>query len=155
MLSKRGYSFESPLKREIARDIKEKLCYVAAGNIFCVVRLFAAYNCWMFLINILSPFFKTFFRTQKFCTSRLIEFNEETSRSGSSPSSLEKSYELPDGQIIKIGSERFRCPEALFQPSHITCEFDGIHNLIYSSVMTCDVDFRKELYSKIVLCGGQ
>merc|ERR1712238_120416 len=31
----------------------------------------------------------------------------------------EKFYELPDGNIITVGSERFRCPEVLFQPSFI------------------------------------
>ena len=28
-------------------------------------------------------------------------------------------YKLPDGQVVDIGIERFRCPEALFQPSLI------------------------------------
>ena len=38
----------------------------------------------------------------------------------SSSSSLEKSYKLPDGcKEITIGNERFRCPEALFQPSFL------------------------------------
>lgn len=32
-------------------------------------------------------------------------------------SDLDKSYTLPDGSQITLGSERFQCPEALFQPS--------------------------------------
>ncbi|KRX32589.1 actin, partial [Trichinella sp. T9] len=34
---------------------------------------------------------------------------------------LNTSYQLPDGHVIKIGSERFRCPEALFQPLLLRC----------------------------------
>ena len=30
-----------------------------------------------------------------------------------------KTHELPDGQVITIGNQRFRCPEALFKPMMI------------------------------------
>merc|ERR1711879_583567 len=47
---------------------------------------------------------------------------------------LEKQYELPDGVILEIGAERFRCAEVLFQPQLIGRENPGIHQLTYNSV---------------------
>jgi len=66
----------------------------------------------------------------------------------------ERTYELPDGNIITVGNERFRCPEVLFQPHFIGKEASGIHDTTFQSIMKCDVDIRKDLYSNIVLSGG-
>jgi actin-related protein len=66
----------------------------------------------------------------------------------------ETSYELPDGQVITIGNERFRCPETLFKPHFIGMESTGIHKATYDSIMKCDVDIREDLYGNTVLTGG-
>merc|ERR1712141_120432 len=82
-----------------------------------------------------------------------LDFDTEMKES-SETSDKEKTYELPDGNIITVGSERFRCPEVLFQPSLLGKESLGIHRLAYDSIMGCDVDIRRELYRNTVLSGG-
>lgn len=65
-----------------------------------------------------------------------------------------ESYTLPDGQVITIGNERFRCPEALFQPAFLDMASVGVHEALYSSVMKCDIDLRRQFLCNIVLSGG-
>ncbi|KAL4451638.1 hypothetical protein ABPG75_007300 [Micractinium tetrahymenae] len=80
-------------------------------------------------------------------------------------------YELPDGQEIAIGTDRFAIPEVLFNPLLLPNNYptaaaalkaaggsaealQGIHHLANEVINKCDVDIRKDLYGGIVLTGG-
>jgi actin-related protein len=81
-----------------------------------------------------------------------IDFEEEIKKSSYS-STLEKKYELPDGNVITIDTERFRCPEVLFKPSLIGLAQEGVHNILFESIKKCDTNLHKNLYSNIILSG--
>ncbi|KAI8911831.1 actin family [Gorgonomyces haynaldii] len=67
---------------------------------------------------------------------------------------LVEQYTLPDGRVIKVGSERFEAPEALFQPHLVDVETPGIAELLFNAVQAAEIDVRAELYKHIVLSGG-
>ena len=108
-LTEQGSYLTSTSEREICRDIKEKLGYVAL-------------NC---------------------------EEEQKISKNY-----LEKSYQLPDGQMVTIGSERFRCAEGLFSPHLLGLQEPGLHQLVYKCIMSCDMDIRKSFYGNIIVSGG-
>ena len=56
--------------------------------------------------------------------------------------------------MIEIGNERFRAGEALFNPGFMGIDCLGLHEVIYQSVLACDVDIRRNLLGNVVLNGG-
>lgn len=86
-----------------------------------------------------------------------IDFEQEMVKAKISRSSIERSYQLPEGQILTMDNELFRCPEALFQPNFIDNtdrRSEGIQTLTFNSIRNCEEDIRKDLYANIVLSGG-
>lgn len=56
--------------------------------------------------------------------------------------------------MIKIGDERYRCTEPLFQPSLLGMDVGGIQHLAFKSISSCDMDVRQDLFTNLVLSGG-
>ncbi|XP_064418447.1 actin-like isoform X5 [Latimeria chalumnae] len=109
ILTECGISFQSTAEKEIVKDIKEKICYVA--------------------LDIQADMVKE-------------------------PTNIQKEFILPDGNVIKVQNQRFRCPETLFAPSNVGMEAPGIHKLCFNSIMKCDIDLRSSFFVNVILSGG-
>lgn len=67
---------------------------------------------------------------------------------------LVKEYELPDGRVIKLASERYEAPEVLFNPHLLDLESCGMAEMLFNCIQEADIDLRSEFYKHIVLSGG-
>jgi len=84
-----------------------------------------------------------------------LDVNADKTKSAES-TELAKQYELPDGQTISVNGPRFMAPEALFNPGLIKegDEVLGMHDMCAQTVLECDIDVRRDLYSNVILSGG-
>ncbi|CAH0486352.1 unnamed protein product [Peronospora farinosa] len=81
----------------------------------------------------------------------------------------EQQYELPDGQTVVLGKERYAVPEFLLHPKNFggavvkneqhaaaaaKVMAKGLHRMLYDAVHLCDADLRRDMLTNIILCGG-
>lgn len=99
----------------------------------------------------------------KECVSRAPDTPYDDSSYSNIPTT---SYELPDGQTIEVGADRFKIPDIIFNPSLVqtipgmesfaetAASLRGLPQMVIESINKCDVDIRRELFSSILLAGG-
>ncbi|KAK1889153.1 Actin-3 [Dissostichus eleginoides] len=86
------------------------------------------------------------------CCCVALNYEAELSQGGTS--SGEMHYNMPDGQIVTLSSERFRAPEILFKPELIGQDHYGMHESVFKSILSSDIDLRRSFLGNIVLSGG-
>ncbi|XP_055985667.1 uncharacterized protein LOC130037767 [Sorex fumeus] len=63
-------------------------------------------------------------------------------------------FVLPDKQVINVGSERFSCTEALFQPHLLGLNQPGLPQLALLSISRLEAKQQEQLLANVVLEGG-
>jgi len=165
LLNEKGYSLTLSTERDIVREIKETQCtvdleYDAASKVpsdlECDLVGYQHYYT--------AP--KREERTQSMdavfgsTISQIIDqylphsLKQDCAFESMLSSAKAREFEMPDGNILFLGSELSRAPEILFHPELCGLESDGIHQILTTSINLCDVDLQKDLYANIVLSGG-
>ncbi|KAL4136652.1 Alpha-centractin [Phytophthora ramorum] len=130
LLRRAGYNFQTSAEREVVREIKEKLCYVA-----------------------FNPTKEEQLEAEKSSLAVKDMLSVKSKPTGTSGDDT-SAYYLPDGTLLNIGPEKFRAPEVLFRPEIIGSEARGVHECLVQAIMKSDLDLRKTLFSQIILSGG-
>ncbi|XP_028460278.1 uncharacterized protein LOC114572744 isoform X2 [Perca flavescens] len=86
------------------------------------------------------------------CCFVAVDHKAELSPGGAS--CREMHYTMPDGQIVTLCTERFRAPEILFKPELIGRDHYGMHESVFKSILSSDIDLRRCFLGNIVLSGG-
>ncbi|KAG0735421.1 hypothetical protein G6F57_003899 [Rhizopus arrhizus] len=112
------------------------------------------------------------------------EFKETTSQISEVPfderlmaQRPQKPFEFPDGYNNTFGAERYRVPEIMFNPNHISLppveqgkenekipslgispnqlrHSVGVSRLVFNSITSCDMDLRPLLFNNVIVTGG-
>jgi actin-related protein 2 len=101
LLLTRGYAFERTADFETVRGIKEALCYVSYD---------------LDMDQKLSD--ETTVLVENYTVSRRCGYNAR--------GACADGAQLPDGRVIKVGSERYEAPECMFQPHLVDVEQPGV-----------------------------
>ncbi|GLD65998.1 uncharacterized protein AKAME5_001743000 [Lates japonicus] len=86
------------------------------------------------------------------CCCVALNYEAELAQGGAS--CREMHYTMPDGQIVTLSTERFRAPEIVFKPELIGQDHYGLHESIFKSILSSDIDLRRSFLGNIVLSGG-
>jgi centractin len=145
-LRRAGYALHTTAEFEIVKHIKEK---------YCVVEPFSSATSINPTPGVKDPMGDNRFSIKKdeafvgdnrFSLKKDAQEKERTNELGT--------YMLPDGQNLKIGSEKKVAPEILFRPELIGLEYPGVHEMVANCIYKCDIDLRKQLFSNIIVAGS-
>eukprot|EP00048_Salpingoeca_helianthica_P005293 m.86315 g.86315 ORF g.86315 m.86315 type:complete len:509 (-) comp13545_c0_seq2:299-1825(-) len=140
LLRDRGYKLdpERVFDSFLVRDIKERLCYVSSD--------FPAEQARMASSAVRSTWSKS-------TGSSEVEYDVASDGNDQLPGF--ESRQVPDKLII--GSERFLCSEALFDPEGRLGRdtlLAGVHKMVQESLRGCPIDTVRAMCANVVLAGG-
>jgi len=154
ILTERGYAFSTTAEREIVRDIKEKLCYVAldfrdemniANEPSFSEKSYDISECSSLSIG-----------NERFrCPEKLFEPYEETvTTTEKARQRVDKLFSDKSGLFSRIPKELNSTISKYLLEEDILRYYAGIPEMVWDAIGKCPVDIRKDLYGAVILSGG-